>query len=607
MKFLAAKKKKLSLELELHERTPLAKLRSHKLLGTRQAKLDRRKANKLDIARLCEEILNPPVPIALRLSSILMGGVVILYEKKVMFLHDDANRFLVEIRNAWKVMNEPTLLPKRKEKAKRKSITLPENDETSMGFTNAGELEEETSMGFQQYNLNMQLDQVDDYYITSDPMEDIATNDHHQADDNDITLFDLFQPNSNIRGQFERFEEADEGTQVHFTLDEHIQIPTTPIPSPAQKEPQRAGGTQERHPEHQLDQQFNKNREARDQQRQGPVKQRRKPKGIITDEEQTVISNHVYHSWLHDTSDIASRIRRKNRGPASILSTYKIAKLMELPSTVIMDDMLLKGNQEISYPEPLLDLWKKSNQPLHDSPSVRTSQPQPQSQPQLHEPSSKERVQSNYPMDYPFEDLHSGVGSPSHAAPIEVQRVNVVNKVTPSGINQFVSPGNSGDAVRYTGSSVSGDGVPSGNLEVNIERVGSKKKNVHSTSKNSGSLDTVVEVFREADTDFKLSRSKRKNLEPDHDFLVETQLTMETPADDPPDMMTENIKKHMKTHFETPGAPQVESLQNLAAGLNRKGAAQLFYRTCVLASQGFLKVQQKVAFGDIFISKGAKM
>ncbi|PPD85181.1 hypothetical protein GOBAR_DD17890 [Gossypium barbadense] len=458
-----------------------------------------------------------------------------------------------------------------------------------------------------------QLDQVDDYYITSDPMEDNAINDHHQgflsslnfscrcsfkhvhqvenvyhytmpytnlvlfpaADDNDITLFDLFQPNSNIRGQFERFEEADEGTQVNFTLDEHIQIPTTPIPSPAQKEPQRAGGTQERHPEHQLDQQFNKNREARaknqvniqtllilislrnqDQQRQGPVKQRRKPKGIITDDEQTVISNHVYHSWLHDTSDIASRIRRKNRGPASILSTFKIAKLMELPSTVIMDDMLLKGNQEISYPEPLLDLWKKSNQPLHDSPSGNTY---------------IRLCLIEFVNVKPFEDLHSGVGSPSHAASIEVQRANVVNKVTPVGINQFVSPENSGDAVRYTGNSVSGDGVSSGNLEVNIERVGSKKKNVHSTSKNSGSLDTVVEVFHEADTDYKLSRPKRKNLEPDH------------------------------------GAPQVESLQNLAAGLNRKGAAQLFYRTCVLASQGFLKVQQKVAFGDIFISKGAKM
>ena len=36
----------------------------------------------------------------------------------------------------------------------------------------------------------------------------------------------------------------------------------------------------------------------------------------------------------------------------------------------------------------------------------------------------------------------------------------------------------------------------------------------------------------------------------------------------------------MKTHFETPGAPVVESLNKLTAGMNRKGAAMLFYQTC---------------------------
>ena len=44
----------------------------------------------------------------------------------------------------------------------------------------------------------------------------------------------------------------------------------------------------------------------------------------------------------------------------------------------------------------------------------------------------------------PFEDLHSGVGSPSHAVTIELQRASTVNKVTPVGTNQFVTPGNSG-------------------------------------------------------------------------------------------------------------------------------------------------------------------
>ena len=44
----------------------------------------------------------------------------------------------------------------------------------------------------------------------------------------------------------------------------------------------------------------------------------------------------------------------------------------------------------------------------------------------------------------PFEDLHSGVGSPTHAFPIELQRTNMANKVTPVGVNHFVTPGTSG-------------------------------------------------------------------------------------------------------------------------------------------------------------------
>ncbi|XP_021296035.1 sister chromatid cohesion 1 protein 1 [Herrania umbratica] len=601
------------------------------LLGTKQSKLDRRKASKLDVAQLCEEILYPPVPIALRLSSILMGGVVILYEKKVMLLHDDANRLLVELRNAWKVMDEPTLLPKTRTKAGRKTITLPENEDTNVGEPE----DEETSMRFQQNNHNMRLDQVDEYYFFNDPMEDNLNHDHHQADDNDITLFDSFQPNTHIHDQFERFEEGDGETQLNVTLEEYIEIPTTPVPSPAQQDgPQRAEETQEQHLENQLDQQLNKNQEARDQQRPGPVRRKaRKAKGIAIDEEQITLPNHVYLSWLHDTSDIVSRRGRKRRR-TNILSTLKIAELMELPSTVLMDDTFAKGNQDIPYPAPLLDLWKKSTQPHNDSPSVRTLQPRPP------ESSPPDRVQYDNPMDYPFEDLHSGVGSPSYAATIELQRTSMVNKVTPLETNQFVTPGNSGDAARYTGSSVSGDGIPTNNLDVNIGRIGSKKNIVPSTSKNStGSLDPVVEVFREADIDYKLSSPGPKNLTPDQsrrthrllfchniciistgicffyiyiffsDLLVETQLTMEVPANDPPDIMTENIRKYlyMKAHFETPGAPQVESLNNLAAGLTRKGAAQLFYQTCVLTSQGLLKVEQKDAFGDILISKGPKM
>jgi len=95
----------------------------------------------------------------------------------------------------------------------------------------------------------------------------------------------------------------------------------------------------------------------------------------------------------------------------------------------------------------------------------------------------------------------------------------------------------------------------------------------------------------------------------------------------------------MKAHFDTPGAPPVESLHNLAAGMTRTSAAQLFYQICgiyllyspliyllfkiniqsvllmtivifsctVLASRDALKVDQKVPYGEIVFSRGLKM
>lgn len=38
--------------------------------------------------------------------------------------------------------------------------------------------------------------------------------------------------------------------------------------------------------------------------------------------------------------------------------------------------------------------------------------------------------------------------------------------------------------------------------------------------------------------------------------------------------------RHLKTHFDTPGSAKVESLNQLAFGMNKKKAACLFYQTC---------------------------
>ncbi|KAF6156858.1 hypothetical protein GIB67_000398 [Kingdonia uniflora] len=66
------------------------------------------------------------------------------------------------------------------------------------------------------------------------------------------------------------------------------------------------------------------------------------------------------------------------------------------------------------------------------------------------------------------------------------------------------------------------------------------------------------------------------------------------------------IRMHLKTHFGIPGALQIESLDQLAFGLTQKIATQLFYQTCVLATHDLVKVQQRVAYTDILISRSCK-
>ncbi|KAL7094503.1 hypothetical protein ACP275_11G107400 [Erythranthe tilingii] len=136
-----------------------------------------------------------------------MGGVVIVYERKVKLLYDDVNRLLVEINEAWKVKSDPsdpTRLPKGKSQAKYESITLPPNRNEYLG-----EIEESVSyskgtvmMDFQQTSyIAMRLDTVDDTYLNPN-LEGDLNHDHHQADADNITLvdnYDSFRADTNIQ------------------------------------------------------------------------------------------------------------------------------------------------------------------------------------------------------------------------------------------------------------------------------------------------------------------------------------------------------------------------------------------------------------------------
>ncbi|WCJ19937.1 Sister chromatid cohesion 1 protein 1 [Euphorbia peplus] len=591
------------------------------MAATMHAKINRRNLNKLNLIKICEEILNPSVPMALRLSGILMGGVVIVYERKVKLLYDDVSRLVVELNEAWKVKPAPdrTILPKGKTQAKKETVTLPENQETadlgdveqSRNFSNSN-----ATMGFQRTGyFSMRLDDIEEPNINNDPLEEDAAQHLHQADADNIKLYERFdfyqEPLEHNR--FERFDiEGDEET--------HMDIPSTLIPSPSiQEEAPRAEEVQD--PPEKFNQQSDESKEVKQEQlRQEPVRKKRRRNAktnIAMDYDQTIIPSHIYTSWLQSTSGIVSRSRRKRKAYMHIVNRMKVADLMELPPLVVLEDLSTRDNQ-IYYPAPLLDLWRRSTQPPHDSPSARTSVPLPP------EPSSASPPEGGHyqdPIGYPFEESYSGVASDSLGISIEKLRKAFGNNEIPREILEkgvsfglmdngrkttteanMVTPGNSDDDVRSMPSSGSGHEVHSGRAN---------KKRSHSVSRHSGSsLEPVEEENEGLGPEFRLSRlSENDPATDDQEVLMETgpTQTQRPVTSQHMDKITNIVRMQMKAHFDAPGAPSVESLNKLADGMTRKGAAMLFYQTCVLATHDNLRVEQKVPYGDILISGGGKL
>ncbi|KAL8137383.1 hypothetical protein V2J09_003384 [Rumex salicifolius] len=144
------------------------------MAATMHAKMSKKKLSKIDIIQICDEILNPKVPMALRLSSILMGGVVIVYERKI------------KLNEAWKVklVDDPNILPLGKRQAKPEAVTL-----SNQHCSDIGEMEQfmdcSTSKSFPAVNFHasayftMNLDAVDE--LAENLREEDLTHQHHQG------------------------------------------------------------------------------------------------------------------------------------------------------------------------------------------------------------------------------------------------------------------------------------------------------------------------------------------------------------------------------------------------------------------------------------------
>ncbi|WJX64193.1 hypothetical protein P8452_49007 [Trifolium repens] len=564
------------------------------MAATMHAKINRKKLSKLNIIKICEEILNPAIPMALRLSGILMGGVVIVYERKVKMLYDDVSRLLVEINEAWKVKSgpDPTMLPKGKSQAKRSAITLPEKEQMTIEM----EQSHQSNATWFQHNgyFSMTLDDVEEPNFGN---RDLG-NDHHQAAPEDINLPEPYQYNTDPPNRDERFDVGDDETQPNVTPGDYGQFPPVFIPSPPPRDdPKRV---EDRHPipDPPSMRPHNYNMNAREEpERRRPAK-RRRVKSIQMDREQTLIAAPTYQSWLQDPSALVSKrggmIKLQQRH--NIMSSTKIANLMEVPSGAIKNGLFSIVNKDIHYPTPLVDSWIKSTQPPHDSPPVRISpkhSPEPPSTP----PGGSEDFDGRQ-----HNPINGSVEMPVTHIPDNGLRAPIGTPHSPSGKSDGFQGGDDAVSIPDT---ISGHGHSS---HSDLERGRPTKRTRRSSSGNSsGGLHTVAENENFPDANF---RPRLSNIgpTPDQDLFVETAPTQtQGKANHPSDELTKSIHDQMKKHFDCPGAPQYESLDALTTDMTRKKAALLFYQTCVLASRDVLRVEQEVPYGEIIISKGSKM
>uniref|UniRef100_A0A453A0J2 Rad21/Rec8-like protein N-terminal domain-containing protein n=2 Tax=Aegilops tauschii subsp. strangulata TaxID=200361 RepID=A0A453A0J2_AEGTS len=590
------------------------------MAATLHAKINRKRLDKLDIIKICEEILNPSVPMALRLSGILMGGVVIVYERKVKLLYDDVSRLLIEINEAWKIRPavDHTVLPKGKAQAKYEAVTLPEN---------AMDMEVEQPVLFTDTDTarfrGMRLEDLDEQYVNVNlDDDDISRADrHHQAEAVNITLVDNFESGlaeTDIFNRFERFDIADDDTTVHITLDGHPEAPSTLVPSPPRPEdpPQQQEQCAAPSPIHEEPQQGDSLKEQEEQKttEQQPTKRaKRKARGkgpqVIMDN-QIMIPGNVYQSWLKDPSSLISK-RRQVRSKINPIKAIKIGELMDLPPSALMS--CSDDSQEIYYPQQLMQLWKectkvkppKPSSSSGDKSSSSSQEKQPRNSPP--QPQGDQNEMGAQPMDFTPMDFTDG---------IEKMRANKSGEFEgvfdgPHG-DPSVTPGSPGLSRRSASSS--GGSGRGGFLPLDPEILlqsgsGRAKRRQLSSGRSLGNLDPVEEEFpmEQEGREFKLRRLS--DIEPTPDLMVETEPTQTpfTKQSSPPDHITESIHSYLKLHFESPDAPPSESLSQLTYGMNTAQAARLFYQTCVLATLDRIKVTQVEPYGPILISRGANM
>lgn len=157
-----------------------------------ERKLRKNQVADTDIGVSVDSILFPDVPIALRLSSHLLLGVVRIYSRKVNYLFDDCSEALLKIKQAFR--STAVDLPPEESTAPYHSITLPETFD------------------------------LDDFELPDNDIFQGNYVDHHVSTREQITLQDTMEGMAYSTSQFgldERFGDGD-ASQIGLDLDEDL-------------------------------------------------------------------------------------------------------------------------------------------------------------------------------------------------------------------------------------------------------------------------------------------------------------------------------------------------------------------------------------------------
>ncbi|XP_068646879.1 sister chromatid cohesion 1 protein 4-like [Aristolochia californica] len=168
-----------------------------------ERKLRKNQVADTDIGVSVDSILFPEVPIALRLSSHLLLGVVRIYSRKVNYLFHDCSEALLKIKQAFR--STAVDLPPEESTAPYHSITLPETFD------------------------------LDDFELPDNGLFQGNFVDHHISTREQITLQDTMDGMVYSTSQFgpdERFGDGD-ASQIGLDLDECLLVDKVPSPAHA--------------------------------------------------------------------------------------------------------------------------------------------------------------------------------------------------------------------------------------------------------------------------------------------------------------------------------------------------------------------------------------